>query len=292
MSPRPSYEENKISDDIELYLYGGLNENGKIEARFIGGSAYHDIAVLKVSGSEVLKNSDAVAVEVAKGTVAVGQTAMAIGYPAGEGMSVTRGIVSVDSEQIAVSVDSVNNYPLRVMRVDTAINSGNSGGGLFDSTGKLIGIVNAKYSSTQIENIGYAIPKEVAVGVADNIIKNCANSSKIGVYKCLIGVTATAKESRAVYDESSCKTVIKEVIVVSSVNEGSAAEGVLQVGDILKKATLRGVTITLDRTFVLSDFLLSASVGDTVTIVYERDGEEKEAQITFAEKDVEIYFVA
>ena len=79
-------------------------------------------------------------------TITVGERVNAIGNAAGGGISVTEGILSVDSEIISVKDDDiVQSY--RVMRVDAAINSGNSGGGLFDSSGELIGIVNAKYNS-------------------------------------------------------------------------------------------------------------------------------------------------
>jgi len=287
-----SEQKDHISENIEVYLYGGTYAEGKISATFVGGSAYQDIAVLRVTESEVLKNSDAVAVEVSDEVVSVGQTALAIGYPAGEGMSVTKGIVSVDSEQIEVAVDGTNYYPLRVMRVDTAINSGNSGGGLFDSEGRLIGIVNAKYNSTKIENIGYAIPKEVAIGAAENIIKNCVDASKRAVYKCLIGVTVTVNESKAVYDEATGKTVIKETIKVAAVSEGGAAEGLLQEGDILLSAEMNGKTVILDRTFVLSDFLFHAVSGDTVKIYFDRGGETMSTEITFIDEDVTEYFTA
>lgn len=287
-----SNQPNCISDSINVYLYGSQYADNKISATFVGGSAYYDIAVLRVSDSEFLKNSDATAVEIADGDSVVGQTAIAIGFPAGEGMSVTSGIVSVDSEKISVKVDGVNSYPLRVMRVDTAINSGNSGGGLFDSYGRLIGIVNAKYSSTTIENIGYAIPQSIAIGVAENVLKNCTDASKISVYKCLMGVTTTIDSSKAVFDEATGKTSIKEKIVVDSVTTGSKADGVFQAGDILLRASLNGKTVVVDRSYVLSDLLLWAQPGDTVTVCFERDGAEISADITFTADDVKTYFVA
>ncbi len=287
-----SLQENNVSENIEVFLYGGLYEENTIPATFWGGSAYHDIAVLKVSGSDVLKNSDAVAVTVSEENITVGQSAVAIGFPAGEGMSVTKGIVSVDSENIDVQVDGVSSYNLRVMRVDTAVNSGNSGGGLFNKDGQLIGIVNAKYSSDKIENIGYAIPKEIAVGVADNVIANCNGSDKISLYKCTVGITTTINSSSAIFDESTATMLIKETIVVHSVVEGGRADGSIQVDDIIVSATLDGRTIQVDRSFVLSDFLLSAEVGDTVTLHILRDGVETDVDITFQADDVTEYFVA
>ena len=71
-----------------------------------------------------------------------------------------------------VTVNINGKTEMRVIRVDTAVNPGNSGGGLFNSKGELIGIVNAKIISSDVENIGYAIPSSVAINVADNIINH------------------------------------------------------------------------------------------------------------------------
>lgn len=287
-----SNQSDHISDDINVYLYGGETESGKIAATFVGGSAYYDIAVLRVDESETLKNSCATAVSVSQTDITVGQTAMAIGFPEGEGMSVTSGIVSVDSERISVKVDGSNAYQLRVLRIDTAVNSGNSGGGLFDSDGNLIGIVNAKTSSYSTENISYAIPKEIAIGVTKNVIANCIDSSKRSVYKCLLGITAKTSDSKAVYDETTGLTRIKETITVDSVEESGLAYGSLLSGDILLTATFNGKTAEIDRSFTLSDMLLEAKVGDSVTISFSRGGEEKSVTLTFTENDVTEYFVA
>jgi magnesium-transporting ATPase (P-type) len=84
---------------------------------------------------------------------------------------------------------------MRVMRVDTAVNGGNSGGGLFDENGNLIGIVNAKISDYRVENIAYAIPSNVAKHLADSIL-----SSEKGVAtRCILGVVPKVLSSKAVY---------------------------------------------------------------------------------------------
>ena len=124
----------------------------------------YDVAVLRIDKSDIVKTA------AEKGTlcavsfgdsdnVAVGQTAIAIGNPEAEGISVSSGIISVTSEDITMTaVDESSTVTMRVIRTDTAINSGNSGGGLFDTQGKLIGIVNAKMKTEKAENIAYAIP--------------------------------------------------------------------------------------------------------------------------------------
>ena len=247
---------------------------------------------MKITDSDVLKNSDARAVDLADVSQVVGQTAVAIGFPAGEGISATSGIVSVDSEKITVNVDGANYYSLRVMRVDTAINSGNSGGGLFNSSGELIGIVNAKTSSTSIENIGYAIPLDIVVPAVNNIIDNCTDASKRSIYKAYIGITSAATESKAVYDTETGYTEIKETVVVQSVEETGLAAGLLQEGDVLVSAKIRDVVYEIDRNYILSDAMLNARVGDVIEITVERNGERQTVSLTITAESVQAVYTA
>ena len=124
---------------------------GAIDAEYIGGSEIYDIAVLKITGSDILKNSDCLAVDVKDSDmVTAGSTAIAVGNPDAAGIAVTNGVISVESEYIQVQIDDV--VVLREFRIDTPVNPGNSGGGLFDGRGRLIGIVNAKTTNTSVEN--------------------------------------------------------------------------------------------------------------------------------------------
>ena len=284
--------ETGFSDNVKVYIYGGLYSDKAVSATVVGGSAYYDIAVLRVSDSEILKNSDCKAVELAENSVSVGQTAVAIGYPSGKGFSVTSGVVSVDSENISVAVDGVNTYSLRCMRIDTAVNSGNSGGGLFNSAGKLIGIVNAKNGDTSVENVSFAIPADVAVAVADNVIDNSVNSSTMWLRKCTIGITSTITDSKMVYNPNTGLVGIEETVVVSEVVSGGLCDGVLVSGDVLIGATLSGKSVDITRNYVLSDLMLSARVGDEITLVFLRNGERQSVVITMTEGCVADYFKA
>ena len=111
-------------------------------------------------------------------TLQMGAIAIAIGNPENNGISATQGIISLESEYIEMA-NSANTDVItyRVLRVDTAINSGNSGGGLFDSEGRVMGIVNAKMVDEAIDSIGYAIPSNIVFNVADNIIYHCDNKT-------------------------------------------------------------------------------------------------------------------
>ena len=115
----------------------------------------------------------------------------------------------------------------RVIRIDTAVNHGNSGGPLFNDNGKLIGIVSAKLETSSVDNIGYAIPSNVACAVADNIIDNCANTTSKTVQLATLGVTVTPKNSEARLDTATGKITKIEQSEIVSTTPGSAADGKL-----------------------------------------------------------------
>lgn len=277
-----SIQPNNISQKIYLLLYGMENKDSLIDATYLGGSMTYDIAVLRVSNSEILQNSDCVAATLSGDNyVTVGQTAIAVGNPEAKGISATSGIVSVDSETITMTAaDDKTTVDFRVMRVDTAINSGNSGGGLFNSSGELIGIVNAKIVDKSIENIGYAIPMSTAISVADNLIASCTDSTKTKMQRCLLGVTTIVESSKAVYDTDSLKTIINETIKVYAVNENSLAENKFVVGDTLVSVLFRNKSYDLNRSYVLVDLMLGAKVGETIIVSLIRDNNPVDITIT------------
>lgn len=272
-----SKEENGISHLIEVYLYGSELEGFEMEAQYVGGSQYYDIAVLYIEGSDVLKESDAIAVTVADSDeIVVGQTAIAVGNAEGEGITATSGIVSVDSEHITMTAaDNETEVSYRVMRVDTAVNQGNSGGGLYNDKGQLIGIVNAKIIDDEVENIGYAIPTRVAIGVAENILDYCFETECESVMRALLGVTIINTSSKAVYDPETGFVRVEETIEVHEVSSSSIAKGKLEVGDVLVSVELNDQYQKITRQHHVIDLMLHARVGDSMKITVLRDGEEK-----------------
>ena len=277
---------------IYVMLYGYELLDTAIRATYIGGSATYDIAVIKVTGSEILKDSYTKAVDIQDSNeIVVGKTAIAIGNPQGSGISATEGIVSVDSETIQmvpssnknVSVDETGRVSMRVIRIDTPVNPGNSGGGLFDEEGKLIGIVNAKIITDNVENIGYAIPSNIATYVAQNIIDNCNGTTQTSVIKCLMGITITPKSSKGVYDEETKTMKIVEEIKIVEVSSTSIAYGVLEAEDILVSMTLRGVTYKITRNFMPVDICLNARNGDNVEVTILRGNEELTFKFKFGQ---------
>lgn len=279
-----SNTENCISDDISVYLYGSEIEEKAIEATYVGGSLYYDIAVLQIDNSDIIKASDACEVDVANSDgIVVGDTAIAIGNAQGYGISTSFGIVSVDSEYITMTAaDGSTTVSFRVMRTDTAVNSGNSGGGLYNDEGNLIGIVNAKIVDDGVENIGYAIPSNVAVSIAENIIDYCYGKSEERVQRALLGITVSTSDSKAVYHSETGSFTIEETVSVYEVTEGSLADGILQAEDVLVSATLNGETTEITRQYHIIDMMLDMRAGDVVTLKILR-GEEKTVSITITE---------
>ncbi len=159
------YYGNSIVSQIYVYIYGQEYNEFKIPATYVGGSSSYDIAVLKISGSDIIKNSNVVPAKVDIGQMYAGETVVAVGNPDGGGISATKGIVSVDSEQINLTLADNTAGTMTVMRIDAAVNGGNSGGGLYDKNGNLVGIVNAKIQDEEIENMAFAIPSVVAYGI-------------------------------------------------------------------------------------------------------------------------------
>ncbi len=283
-----SDEPDKISKDIKVYLYGQEYSqyypslDFSIPATYVGGSMQYDIAVLRITGSERLKSSNAASAEFANSDdLAVLQTVIAIGNPNGEGISATVGAVNVDSENLTMlGVDEQSTVTMRVVRIDAAVNGGNSGGGLFDDQGRVVGIVNAKIQSSDIDNIAYAIPSNVAKNVADNIIYyDKINSANDAAYRIILGVGVTISDKSSVYDTKTGKVHKIETVSVSTVEKDSLADGKVQAGDIIKSisVTVGGQTATYEvtRTFNVFDTMLTAraGAGNSITLALVRGGE-------------------
>ena len=281
---------NKIASKITVFTYGSqeaiYKENGvvkygygAIECSYIGGAMNYDIAILKAKTEDIKKfQPSAVAVTIAD-HYSAGDTAIAIGNPESSGTSVTSGVVSTYSEDLSMTgADNSTQVKFRVMRIDTSVNSGNSGGGLFDIEGKLIGIVNAKVSSTSVENIAYALPYDNVTKVADNIIYYNAQTNSIAqVKKLTLGITYTTTNNRSVFKDTVDGTEIYlyNDCKVIEVTENSVGHTMgIQANDFITGATIiRGgvqTTYTFDQAHELADLLLTIRVGDELILKVQR----------------------
>lgn len=275
--------ENGISNDITVYLYGQESSEYAIPAKYVGGSMNYDLAVLKVEASRVLAESNAMAAEFADSNeVAVLDQAIAVGNPEALGISATLGYVNVDSEYIMLEgADGSTTIQIRVMRIDTAVNGGNSGGGLFDSHGNLIGIVNAKL--TESENMGYALPSNFVKYVADNILFYCDGTDRESVYRCYLGITVAAKELYTEYDKETGRVHRRETVSISSIENNSIAKDKLAVGDVINSIVIDGVEYDVTRMYVVTDAMINARVGSVVKINITRNGVEQSVTVTITD---------
>ena len=284
-----AYGQNKISTEIHAYLYGSesspylndyetelIYDNYAIECEYIGGAINYDVAVIRASTADVLKiNPQAVPVSVSY-NYSVGDNTYAVGNPDDGGISVTEGIVSVDSDYVSLAIDNTErNY--RSIRTDTALTHGNSGGGLFNMQGELIGLNNA--GDGEITSMNYAIPASIMTGIADGVIYYHAKNGIKYTSRTLLGVTSQAENSRYVFDEATGGGRIVENVVVKTVNSGSLAEALgLKVEDVITGVTFNGKKYDISRQFQIADLLLNVRASDTIKIHYTRNGQASETQ--------------
>ena len=311
--------DERYSDDVAVYLYGRgystyvmngnnyLDDANAIPATVIGASLAYDIAVLKVENSAVVRSSDVIAAEWNEDeTVHVGQTVYAIGNAAGSGISATNGIVCVDSEEITLdmydTVKTDDDFTYRTIRTSVPIYSGNSGGGLFDSDGRLIGIINSKTTAASSgeysDNISHALPAANVRRVVQSMIDrySATGSATFGVYRAKPGVSLSCVSSEAYMNNQTNLVEITETVEISYVGAGLLADGGLQVGDRVKgiKITSADGTVKEDveitRAYMLDEVLISAREGDTVCVTVARKGEENPVTYPFTVSSSDLLF--
>ena len=256
-----NYHVIESSNSISVTLYDGKS----YDAVLIGYDESSDIAVLKIDAEGltpvVLGDSD---------NLNVGDSVVAIGNPLGElTFSLTSGAVSALNREITLS----NSVTMNLIQTDCAINSGNSGGALFNLYGEVIGITNAKYSGSgsgaSIDNIGFAIPINHVRGIVESIIENGY------VAKPYIGVAVSD------VSEETMSYGLPAGAAVKAVSEDSPAEKAgLQVNDII--TAVNGKEIS-GRTG-LSEAVSAASVGDTLTLTVYRQGNTISVDVTVGEQ--------
>lgn len=267
-------------EEIEVVFSDETSTN----AELIGSDEYADIAVLKVP----VKAIKAVA-EIGKSEdVRVGDTVFAVGTPVSleYSFTVTRGILSGKNRMVEMtsSKSSTTNFfgqktgdswYMNLLQIDASINSGNSGGPLANSNGEVIGITNSKlsssYSQTSIENMGFAIPIEDALSVAQKLIDN-----KGKIKRPVLGVTMTNVDG-ASYNGIKLADSIKEGAVVVDVSKDSVADTAgLKKGDVITKLDDKKIS---DYKY-LKYYLYRYNVGDKVKLTYIRNGKENTTTVT------------
>ena len=227
-------------------------QNGETyDASIVGSDATSDIAVIKIEATgltpAVIGDSDA---------LAVGETVVAVGNPLGTlSNTVTDGIISALNREV-----TVEDNDMTLLQTNASISPGNSGGGLFNANGELIGVVNAKSSYSEAEGIGFAIPIDSAMEIAQQLIENGA------VIRPALGVKILDVMDANTANQLGVSATGVYVVEVTA-GGGAEAAGV-QVGDRI---------IAVDDTAVSSSnsvksYLADKQVGDTVNLQVEREG--------------------
>lgn len=243
-----NYHVIQNANSVTVSTYGGASYSAKI----VGYDESNDLAVLKIEATGlspvVLGSSE---------KLNVGDTVLAIGNPLGElTFSLTTGVVSALNREVTFSGGTV----MDLLQTDCAINSGNSGGALFNLYGEVVGITNAKYSGSSssgasIDNIAFAIPIDSVRAIVESIIEK-------GYYaKPVIGVSVTD------VDENSRQLGIPAGAWVKGVTAGGAAEAAgIQANDVITAINGTEISGVSD----LKRILAKASAGDELSLVIWR----------------------
>ncbi|MCD8016831.1 MAG: S1C family serine protease [Oscillospiraceae bacterium] len=249
--------------EITVLTYDGTEHAAEI----VGYEEDNDIAVLKADVSNLtaaaLGDSDA---------ISVGDTVYAVGNPLGElAFSMTTGSVSALNREMTTSSGSGDETTtINMFQIDAAVNSGNSGGPVYNSSGEVIGVVTAKYASSGVEGLGFAIPINDAMRIADELITN----------GYVTGKAYAGLETQTVSSSVAQFYGMPTGAFVYGVERGSAADAAgLAQGDIITALDSTPVASRSD----LSSAIKSYSAGDSAVITFYRAGSYCQTTITFGE---------
>lgn len=230
-----------------------LNDGTEYTATVVGGDSTTDVAVLKIDATGLtpatIGDSD---------SLAVGQSVLAVGNPLGElGGTVTGGMISALNREV-----TIEDQTMSLIQMDASVSPGNSGGALFNASGDLIGIVNAKSSGDYAEGLGFAIPINTAYNVAMDLIQSGYVTGRPQLGISVITITDAATAAR--YGVTSAG------IYISQVNPGSGAEKAgLQAGDRIVSVD----NVLAETANDVVSKVQEKSVGDTVSLQVARKGQ-------------------
>ena len=242
-----------------------LNDDTTYDAAIVGTDKRNDIAIIKIEAHGLTP-----AVVGDSETLTVGSEVIAIGNPLGELRgTATAGIISATNRTI-----EVENQAMTLIQTDAAISPGNSGGGLFDATGKLIGIVNAKVSDSRAEGLGFAIPVNSVLDEISDLLNYGYVTGRPYLGVSTQDVTLRSRSGMWYYSEGNRCVLVEKVV------SGSAADQAgIQPGDLILK---------LEDTAITSGDALSSAIGaykpgDSAALTLQRDGKELTVKVTFGE---------
>lgn len=257
-SSSESYYEVSEATKITVTLF---NDETEYEAKIIGTDEQTDLAVIKIEKTNLAKAEFA-----DSDSIKVGEFAMAVGNPLGMQSSITCGVVSAVNREVT----DTDGKKFTLIQTDAAINSGNSGGALVNSEGKVIGINTLKLSGTGIEGMGFAIPINSTTDITSQLIQY----SK--VKRPYIGISGMDLN-----EQTAKANNLAQGIYVKSVDDFSAGEKAgIKIGDVIIEADGKKIT-KMDE---LNEIKNKHQIGNEMKIKVNRDGKEKELTITLGEQ--------
>ena len=256
-----NYHVIQGANKVEVTLHNG----DSYPARIVGSDPSNDIAVIKIDAkgltSATIGDSS---------TVDVGDLAVAIGNPLGQlGGTATTGIISALDRTL-----DVEGTTLTLMQTDAAINGGNSGGGLFNSKGELIGIVESKASAVGVEGLAFALPINNVAPIINSLIENGGNAqTTTGTPAVGIVISDVSEENAQYYGLESAGVYIAQVTGENARKAGFQAED--------RIVSFNGQQISNSNEFIT--LVRKCKVGDTVAIVVSRKGQQIEIKTVLEE---------
>lgn len=259
-----------VQDTVSLKIT--FVDDAAVDAVIKGTDTDTDLAVISVPLDQIpqeTKEKIAVARLGDSDGLKVGQGVIAIGNALGYGQSVTVGYVSALNREIKTSDGNAR----VLLQTDAAINPGNSGGALLNMKGEVIGINAAKYSSTEVEGIGYAIPVSGVQDILDELMNRKTRSEVAEEKRGYLGIQGTIVDE----DAAAAFGMPKGVYVYKILKDGAAADSQLREKDIITK--LDGMTVKSMQE--LQKLLKGYESGETIELLVQRqeDGQYKEIQI-------------
>ena len=253
-----TYYDISEATSVKVTLSSG--EKQTYDAKIVGKDSQTDLAVLKIDAKNLVKAEFA-----DSDSVKIGEFTMAVGNPLALGTTITCGVVSAINRE----VDDGEGNKFTCIQTDAAINSGNSGGALVNSKGQVIGINTLKVSSTGVEGIGFAIPINSTISVAEEL----KAYSKVRRPYIGIGGRNLTEDVAKVHN-------LVVGVYVSSVEQFSAAEkSGIQIGDVITAIDGKEVK-TMDE---LNEIKNTHKIGDKVSLKIYRDGKYQDIQLTLGE---------
>ena len=249
-----NYHVIEGANKVEVTLHNGDTYNANI----VGSDSMNDIAVIKIDAKDLVPATIG-----DSSKLSVGDLAVAIGNPLGQlGGTATAGVISALDRNL-----TIEGTPLTLIQTYAAINGGNSGGGLFDARGELIGIVESKASAVGVEGLAFALPINAVSGVINDLIEN-GGTDKTAESTPAVGIVI----SEVSEDNAQYYGLDKAGVYVAQVTGENARKAGFQEKDRI--VSIDGKEVSSSNEFI--GIVRKHKIGDTVSIVIERNGQEME----------------